>query len=79
MFELYAGGPFAVDPTDPRNQFHERALFEARIAHEYRTHRASLAEHVDVVESRPNRLVSRFRFALAGGPSIAAQSCECPA
>jgi hypothetical protein len=78
VYELYAGAPFAIDPTDPRNQFHERALLEARIAHEYRAHRASLAEQLDVVESQPS-LVSRLRFALAGGPSIAAQSCECPA
>lgn len=77
MFELYAGGPFAVDPTDPRNQFHERALLEARIAHEYRAHRASLAERADVVEPRATDAVAGLRVALAGGPTTAAQPCAC--
>jgi hypothetical protein len=77
MFELYAGGPFAVDPTDPRNQFHPRALLEARIAHQYGAHRACLVEQADVDEPRPNRIVSRLQVALAGGPTIAAQPCAC--
>lgn len=33
MFDVYPSNwPVAVDSTDPRNQFHERALHEARIA-----------------------------------------------
>ena len=32
MLDMYTAGTFAFDATDPRNQFNERALFEARIA-----------------------------------------------
>lgn len=73
MFEVHPGNwPVAVDPTDPRNLFHERALREARIA----------TDHRQVETSTPARagLVSRLRLALGGGSAIAAtEPCTCPA
>ena len=32
MLDMYVTGTFAIDATDPRNQFNARALHEARIA-----------------------------------------------
>ena len=73
MFEVYPSNwPVAVDTTDPRNQFHERALHEARIATDYR----------QVETSAPARvgLVTRLRLAIAGGPAISAiEPCSCAA
>ncbi len=43
MFELSPSSwPVAVDATDPRNQFHERALFEARVATDHREQTAAV-------------------------------------
>jgi hypothetical protein len=73
MFEVYPSNwPVAVDSSDPRNQFHERALHEARIASDYR----------QVETSAPARagLVTRLRLAIARGPAISAtEPCNCPA
>jgi len=73
MFEVHPGNwPVAVDSTDPRTQFHERALHEARIATDYR----------QVETNAPVRvgLVTRIRLAIAGGPAISAsEPCSCPA
>jgi hypothetical protein len=73
MFEVYPSSwPMAVDATDPRNQFHERALHEARATTDYR-------EPASQVSSRTG-LVTRLRLAIAGGPAISAsEPCNCPA
>ena len=73
MLEVHPGNwPVAVDSTDPRNQFHERALHEARIATEYR--------QVEILAPARAGLVTRLRLAIAGGPAIsAAEPCSCPA
>jgi hypothetical protein len=73
MFEVYPSNwPVAVDSTDPRNQFHERALHEARIATEYR--------QVATIAPAGVGLVTRIRLAIAGGPVISAtETCNCPA
>jgi hypothetical protein len=78
MFELYTGGPFAIDPTDPRNQFHERALLEARIAHDYVEHTAP--DSIAAPGNGPS-LVSRLRFALAGAAPVVTTTevCTCQA
>ncbi len=73
MFDVYPSNwPVAVDSTDPRNQFHERALHEARIATDSR----------QLATTAPARagLVTRLRLALAGGSAISAsEPCNCPA
>jgi hypothetical protein len=72
MLDMYATGVFAVDPTDPRNLFNERALHEARIATEYR----------EYAVSRPTTsgLLARLRAAVSGTRVISApQTCGCPA
>ena len=58
MLDMYATGTFAIDATDPRNQFHERALHEARIATEYRNYAAA--------EPRASGFLERLRAAVAG-------------
>ncbi len=74
MIELYVGGSFAIDATDPRNQFHEQALLEARIATDHR--HATAAEPV-----REPSMMKRLRLAIAGGPAVqTSQDCAtCPA
>ena len=73
MFELYLSHTSAGDhSTDPRNQFHEIAMLEARIANDWRD--AATAP----VATRPN-FVSRLRLAFAGGPSATTEACNCPA
>ena len=74
MFDIFANDwPVAVDSTDPRNQFHERALHEARIATDYRQDAAP-------TPARGAGLVARVRVALAGGLATSAQVCmDCPA
>jgi hypothetical protein len=71
MLEMYATGTFAIDATDPRNQFNERALHEARIATDYRQY----------ASSQPRRgLLARIRAALPGAPVVTTtQACSCPA
>lgn len=77
MFELSVGAPFALDSTDPRNLFHERALLEARIAHDYLEHTAP--ESIAARGNGPS-LVSRLRLAFAGAPAITTtEVCSCPA
>jgi len=71
MLDMYATGTFAIDATDPRNQFNERALHEARIATEFREYAA---------EHREMSLIARIRAAIAGREIEAvAQGCACPA
>lgn len=78
MFEVHPGSwPVAIDSSDPRNQFHERALHEARIATDHRG-----VDHRPLATSVPARagLVTRVRLALAGGSSVSAtEPCSCPA
>lgn len=77
MFELYAGAPFAIDATDPRNLFHEHALRDARLVHDYLEQTES-----PVVAARPQPgPISRLRLAFAGArPAASSQACAtCPA
>ena len=72
MLEMYAAGTFAFDATDPRNQFNDRALHEARIATEYRQSTAT----------RPHTsgLIARLRAAVSGAQvTTTTQACNCPA
>jgi hypothetical protein len=72
MLEMYATGTFAIDATDPRNQFNERALHEARIATEYREYK--------VERPRASGLIDRLRAAMAGAQVVTTtQACNCPA
>ena len=74
MFELYLSHTSAGEhSTDPRNQFHETALREARIASE--RHAAASAP------TGPSRagFVSRLRLALAGSSVTTTEACSCPA
>ena len=72
MLEMYATGTFAVDATDPRNLFNERALHEARIATEYRQYVAT--------RPRASGLFARIRAALSGAEVVTTrQACCSPA
>lgn len=72
MLEMYAKGSFAIDATDPRNQFNERALHEARIATEYR--------QSAVTRPEASGLLARFRAAVSGAPVVTStEACGCPA
>lgn len=72
MLDMYATGTFAIDATDPRNHFNERALSEARIATEYR-------QYV-VARPRTSGLIDRVRAAVSGAQVITTnQACDCPA
>lgn len=71
MFEVYPSNwPVAVDTTDPRNQFHETAMHEARIATDFRQYPVEAVDQPSIV--------TRLRLAIAGGPA-AAEPCNCPA
>lgn len=73
MLDMYATGTFAIDASDPRNQFNERALYEARIATEYRQY--------TVVQPQTSGLLGRLRAALSGAQVVSTtQACSsCPA
>lgn len=73
MIDMYATGTFAIDATDPRNQFNERALHEARIATEFRQY--------TVTRPRTSGLLDRVRAAVSGGQVISTtpEPCPCPA
>jgi len=72
MLDMYATGTFAIDATDPRNQFNERALYEARIATEFRNY-AVAAPHT-------SGLLERVRAAVTGTQvSNTPEPCPCPA
>lgn len=74
MFELYLSHTSAGDhSTDPRNQFHEIAMLEARVASDW--HDAAAAP---AAETKPS-FVSRLRLAFSGGPSATTEACNCPA
>jgi hypothetical protein len=71
MFEIHPSSwPFAVDGSDPRNQFHETALREARVATE--------AQGVTLASPAHEGFVTRLRLALTGGPAVT-EPCNCPA
>jgi hypothetical protein len=74
MFEVHPSNwPLAVDSADPRNQFHERALHEARVATE---RRGSMAEPA---VSRP-RAFALLRQLRANGRAVpATEPCACAA
>ena len=71
MFELYASTPFALDATDPRNQFLETALREARIVHDH----LEDAEPARVASEPGPSPIARLRLAFAGGATAPAQPC----
>lgn len=72
MLDMYAAGTFAIDATDPRNQFNERALHEARIATDYR--------QSEVERPRASGLIDRLRAAVSGAQVVpTTQACNCPA
>lgn len=74
MFELYLSHTSAGEhSTDPRNQFREIAMLEARIASDWRN-----AAGAPVAETKPS-LVSRLRLAFAGGSVTTTDACSCPA
>ena len=74
MFELYlshtSGGEHS---TDPRNQFHEVALRDARIASDWHS------EGAPAVVIANASFVSRLRDAFAGRPAKTTDACACPA
>jgi hypothetical protein len=73
VFELYlshtSGGEHS---TDPRNQFHETAIRDARIATDW-------AQREPAAASARLGLVARLRLAFNGGPSVTTEACSCPA
>ena len=72
MLDMYAAGTFAIDATDPRNQFNERALHEARIATEY--HQSTVSQ------PEASGLLARLRVAITGAQVVTTtQACSCPA
>jgi hypothetical protein len=73
MFEVYpTSWPASGGSSDPRNQFHERALNEARMVTDLRETKAPERTH--------SSLVSRLRLAIVGGtPITSTESCGCPA
>ncbi len=73
MFEIHPSNwPIALDPDDPRDQFHRIALADARVATERRPQLA--------FATRPGpRIVARLRLALAGAPQVTSEPCSCPA
>lgn len=72
MLDMYATGTFAIDATDPRNQFNERALHEARIATDYR--------EFTVTRPQTSGVLDRLRAAVSGAQVISTpQACNCPA
>jgi hypothetical protein len=73
MFDVYSTDwPVAVDSTDPRNQFHERAIHEARAASDYR--------QLAPAPRTRSALLMRLRHAFAGGPATTTtEPGACPA
>ena len=72
MFELYpTSWPASMDATDSRNQFHETALREAQVATD--------ARGVTAATPSGGTFMARLRLVFAGGPSVAAEPCNCPA
>jgi len=72
MFEIHPSNwPMATGTVDPRDTFHLTALREAQAATEFRGN-ASAA-------TRQPGLVTRMRLALAGGPAVSTEPCNCPA
>jgi hypothetical protein len=72
MLDMYATGTFAIDATDPRNQFNERALHEARVATDFRQYTMS--------RPQASGLLDRLRAAVSGARVInTTQACNCPA
>jgi hypothetical protein len=75
MFELYLSHTSAGEhSTDPRNQFHDVALREARIASDW----FAVECPADLVEASRPSLVSRLRLAFAR-PVATTDACSCPA
>ncbi len=71
MFDVYPSNwPIAFDPGDPRNEFHETALREARVATDARIHPTESPVTA--------RFMTRLRLAFSGG-ATAADTCNCPA
>jgi len=77
MFEVHPSNwPLALGSSGPRDEFHERALHEARIATD---HRQAAAPAARTTPARAS-LVGRLRLALAGSPATTpVDACSCPA
>jgi len=72
MFEIHPSNwPLAIDPNDPRDEFHRTAVAEAVVATDRRPYLR------DAVPTYPG-IVTRLRTALAGGPART-EPCTCPA
>jgi hypothetical protein len=72
VFELYLSHTSDGEhSTDPRNRFHQTALYEARMATEYR----------QPLAARPTRtsFMTRLRLAFGGGSTPTTEACNCPA
>ncbi len=76
MQEIYpTNWPVAVDTGDPRNEFHLRALHEARITTEHQNGKASAP-----APAAPSGLLGRLRLAITGGALVpTTDACNCPA
>ena len=78
MLDMYATGTFVIDATDPRNQFNERALQEARITTEYRI--ATGSGNDAAAEPHARGLLDRVRAAVTGTQvGNTPEPCPCPA
>lgn len=61
----------SFDGGDERNRFHAVALGEARVTSERTL--------TSVVAPAQPGFLTRLRLAVAGGPSVATDACNCPA
>lgn len=78
MLDMYATGTFAIDATDPRNHFNERALYEARIATEF--HLATSDRDDALAAPHTSGLLERVRAAVTGTRvANTPEPCPCPA
>lgn len=72
MFDIYpTDWPVTARAADPRNEFHARALHEARMTTDVREAAAP--------ERGRRSVVARLRHAITGAPAMSAGPCTCPA
>ncbi len=72
MFELYLSHTSDGEhSTDPRNRFHQTALYEARMATDYRQQPAASPARAS--------FMTRLRLAFGGGTTATTEACNCPA
>jgi hypothetical protein len=71
MFEIHPGDwSLALDANGPRDQFHETAVHEARVATEARGITPTAPSH--------ESFMRRLRLVFMGGPAVT-EPCNCPA